>query len=169
MKAKRERETKFEVPEGFDLAPVTAALEDLYRIETADLQLDSTYYDTPDHDLLWQRITLRRREGDDDTGWHLKVPSGIARTEVRLPLSASGDGVPEQLERLVAGVSFGKPFTAVATINTRRHAIRVHDAHQMLLELADDQVQATDLSEPTRPRAWREVEAELAGGGEDLL
>ena len=70
------------------------------RVDRDDVGLTSTYYDTPSLGLLRQRVTLRRREGDADTGWHLKVPAGDARTELRLPLSA-GAHVPERLVELV--------------------------------------------------------------------
>ena len=70
-------------------------------------QLDAVYFDTPDHDLAAHQITLRRRTGGTDAGWHLKLPAGPdARTEVRAPL---GDdvpmptSVPDELARRRAG------------------------------------------------------------------
>ncbi len=50
----------------------------------------------PTRDLASNRITLRRRTGGLDAGWHLKLPAGAdARTEVRAPLGsdASHHGV----------------------------------------------------------------------------
>ena len=38
--------------------------------------LDAVYYDTSAHDLARHRITLRRRTGGTDAGWHLKLPAG---------------------------------------------------------------------------------------------
>ena len=36
--------------------------------------LSATYFDTEDLDLIKNRITLRRRVGGPDEGWHLKLP-----------------------------------------------------------------------------------------------
>ena len=36
--------------------------------------LSATYYDTPDLQLTRNKITLRRRSGGPDEGWHLKLP-----------------------------------------------------------------------------------------------
>src|SRR4051812_28290972 len=45
--------------------------------------LRAVYYDTRDLDLAAAGLTLRRREGGDDAGWHLKVPvPDGARSEV---------------------------------------------------------------------------------------
>jgi hypothetical protein len=38
-------------------------------------------------------VTLRRRVGDTDSGWQLKVPEGDARVELREDLN--GAGVPK--------------------------------------------------------------------------
>ena len=36
--------------------------------------LSATYFDTEDFALIKHKITLRRRVGGDDEGWHLKLP-----------------------------------------------------------------------------------------------
>ena len=38
--------------------------------------LDAVYYDTADLRLIRAGVTLRRRTGGDDAGWHLKLPAG---------------------------------------------------------------------------------------------
>ena len=38
-------------------------------------QLAATYFDTADLRLAAAGLTLRRRTGGDDAGWHLKVPA----------------------------------------------------------------------------------------------
>jgi inorganic triphosphatase YgiF len=43
--------------------------------------LTSDYYDTPERDLQGHGILLRRRQGDHDTGWQLKIPTTDGRTE----------------------------------------------------------------------------------------
>jgi hypothetical protein len=45
------------------------------RVErSAPARLRAVYHDTDDHLLLRSRITLRRRTGGHDEGWHLKLP-----------------------------------------------------------------------------------------------
>ena len=76
--AAREREDKYEVPPGFVLPDLSRVLPHGGSLEQGTLHLTSTYYDTEPHDLRGARLTLRRRDGDADVGWHLKVPSGTA-------------------------------------------------------------------------------------------
>ena len=53
--------------------------------------LDAVYYDTADLRLIGAGITLRRRTGGEDAGWHLKLPAGAdTRDEIRLPLAEPG-------------------------------------------------------------------------------
>ncbi len=50
--------------------------------------LDAVYYDTKDLRLIRAGVTLRRRTGGEDAGWHLKLPAGAdTRDEIRLPLA----------------------------------------------------------------------------------
>src|ERR1700712_3009044 len=50
-------------------------------------ELDAVYFDTAELDLLRSKLTLRRRTGGEDAGWHLKLPAAAgARTEVGLAL-----------------------------------------------------------------------------------
>lgn len=49
-------------------------------------ELDATYYDTVDTRLAAASITLRRRTGGSDAGWHLKFPVGPGvRDEIQAP------------------------------------------------------------------------------------
>src|ERR1700730_10541502 len=98
-----EVERKFDVVEStvtpsFDGIAAVAHVEKTAATES----LDATYFDTPTQDLARHKITLRRRTGGHDAGWHLKLPAGPdARTEIRAPLTASGsaeqDSVPSEL------------------------------------------------------------------------
>ena len=55
--------------------------------------LEATYFDTADLDLARHGVTLRRRTGGDDAGWHVKLPRGKdTRTEVRRPLGGATRG-----------------------------------------------------------------------------
>ncbi|KIX79032.1 hypothetical protein SF23_03075, partial [Streptomyces sp. MBRL 10] len=52
------------------------------------VDLDAVYYDTPDQRLAADGLTLRRRTGGADAGWHLKLPvSPGVRDEVGADLS----------------------------------------------------------------------------------
>ena len=90
--------------------------------------LDATYFDTDDLRLAREGITLRRRVGGDDEGWHVKLPvssAGDARTreEVQLPLSAgTSDEVPAELRHLVGVLVRTDALHPVATLRTERHS-----------------------------------------------
>src|SRR3954466_7706389 len=65
-------------------------------------RLTATYFDTEDLRLAAAGLTLRRRTGGDDAGWHLKVPAGAgARSEVRLPAGRAARTVPVALQKMV--------------------------------------------------------------------
>jgi hypothetical protein len=100
-----EVERKFEVTES-TVAPSFAGLSAVARVERAPEQLlDAVYFDTPNRNLAAHRITLRRRTGGTDAGWHLKLPAGPdARTEVHSPLGLSEDAIPEELRDIVLAI-----------------------------------------------------------------
>ena len=84
-----ETEAKYEA----DLDSVLPALDDLPQVAAAarapEQLLVAVYYDTADLRLLRAGITLRRRTGGLDAGWHLKLPVGDrTREEIRLPEQA---------------------------------------------------------------------------------
>ena len=52
----------------------------LHHVSTDEVfHLVAVYYDTDALDLAANRITLRRRTGGKDDGWHLKLPDGADR------------------------------------------------------------------------------------------
>lgn len=136
-------------------------------------ELDATYYDTEKLDLLRSRVTLRRRTGGDDAGWHLKLPAKAsraagARNEVQLPLG-NGTGVPPQLDELVRGTARGRELKPVARLQNRRTAHRLLAADgTQAVEIADDSVTATRPGSDSADR-WREVEVELIDGTSEQL
>ena len=96
-----------EVERKYDVDAVLA-LPDLAGVEGVSsvspqerAQLEATYFDTEDLRLRTARITLRHRTGGHDAGWHLKLPSGRDREEIRV--EAPGDAVPDVLSELVRG------------------------------------------------------------------
>jgi CHAD domain-containing protein len=167
MSTQREREDKYDVPANLR---VTDGLMPLVgggvRVVQREQDLENLYFDTPDGDLLRHRVTLRRRRGGSDSGWHVKLPSGKARTEIRID-DPSGDDVPDRLARLVAGVTRGRELRPIAQLNTHRLTHRLLDQGDgVLVEVADDTVRATS---GDRTVEWREVEIETGERGDEQL
>ncbi|MBO0818317.1 MAG: CYTH domain-containing protein, partial [Actinobacteria bacterium] len=94
----RETETKYD-------APADAALPGMEQLPQVgavhgpeEQQLEAEYYDTDDLRLIRAGITLRRRSGGGDDGWHLKLPAGAdTRRELRRPLGGAARRVPGEL------------------------------------------------------------------------
>jgi inorganic triphosphatase YgiF len=132
--------------------------------------LSATYFDTEDLDLIKNRVTLRRRVGGPDEGWHLKLPvRKDTRQEVRLPLSEGDTGaVPAKLAAQVEDIIAGRRLHPIAILDTERTVVTLSDkAGHPLAEVADDLVTATRLDEPgAEPMTWREIEVEAAEGAE---
>src|SRR5262245_10580890 len=154
-----ERELKFDIDERFALP----RLEDIapgLAIQRNNVELQSAYFDTPDGDLQTHGVLLRRRDGDDDTGWQLKVPDAEGRVEIRTALSNTP---PSELTDALTGMRLGKPLVNVATIRTVRDRYRITDPRgdRLCVEVADDHVRA---SADHRLLAWREIEVELGEG-----
>jgi CHAD domain-containing protein len=163
-----EREDKFDVDPGFVVPELSDLLPDGGRQDRASYQLDNTYYDTAEGDLRRMGITLRKRVGGPDAGWHLKIPAGPARTELRSKSRSAG--VPKALADPLSGVRRGQELGAVATISTDRDVLRLFNAAgELMAEIADDQVESATLGESTTLRTWREVEVELGSGGDEAL
>ena len=156
--------------------------------ELAALVLTATYYDTPDLRLARSRITLRRREGGTDDGWHLKLPAEedakdpatadgrsapAVRDEVRLPASQDSAGAerpepPARLLELVLALTRGAQVEAVATLRTQRLPRELRSADgRLLAELTDDTVSVLD--GPHVAARFRELEVESRDGTPDEL
>ncbi|OBG19756.1 CYTH and CHAD domain-containing protein [Mycobacterium sp. 852002-51057_SCH5723018] len=166
-----EVERKFDVVES-TVSPSFEGIAAVDRVEKSPIQsLDATYFDTPTQDLARNKITLRRRTGGSDAGWHLKLPAGPeARTEVRAPLDASEpDTVPSELRDVVLAIVRDRPLDPVARISTERENQVLYGADGAeLAEFSNDHVTAwaaggADGSDaPPAKQEWREWELELA-------
>jgi CHAD domain-containing protein len=187
----REVEKKYVADDAFELPSLTdlvlgsggerAASDGLLPLaegEAVRQRLTATYFDTDDLRLAAAGLTLRRRTGGDDAGWHLKVPAGSdARSEVRLPAGRAARTVPDALQRLVRVHRGGAALVPVAEIVTERTVRRLVDpTGQVLAEVADDRVTARRLlsldgsgQAAGAAMSWREIEVELVGGDADLL
>lgn len=157
-----EVERKFDVV-GTTVSPSFEGLAVVSRVQHAPTQLlEAVYYDTESYDLAAHKITLRRRTGGSDAGWHVKLPAGPdARTEVRAPLQ---DAVPEEIRDVVAAIVRDRPLSAVARITTNRTVSLLFGADEApIAEFCDDQVNAAALRPDSEPQTWREWELELIG------
>ncbi|MGO4446017.1 CYTH and CHAD domain-containing protein [Mycobacterium sp. 2YAF39] len=170
-----EVERKFDIVES-TVSPSFDGLSAVSRVERSPShQLDAVYFDTPGRDLAAHKVTLRRRTGGPDAGWHLKLPAGQdARTEVREPLGSSGDSaedqVPDALRDIVLAIVRDRPLAPVARISTSRtvDVLRAADG-TALAEFCDDQVTAQAGTDGPQQQ-WREWELELAeAGNRELL
>lgn len=168
-----EVERKFDVVES-TVSPSFDGIAAVAYVEKSPAQtLDATYFDTPAHDLARNKITLRRRTGGSDAGWHLKLPSGPdARTEVHAPLDASGpggdDAVPHELADVVLAIVRDRPLQPVARITTERESHVLYDAvGTALAEFSNDHVTAwstrgsDDGDAAPAEQEWHEWELEL--------
>lgn len=174
-----ETERKYEADARFVL-PDLARLAGVAAVWPPERQrLAATYFDTAGLRLAAARITLRRRTGGSDAGWHVKRPAGPdSRREIHFPAGRSARTVPRAVAAEVAAWTGGEPLAPVARLLTTRIVLRLADpAGQVLAEVADDRVTASRAEAgppggPVRwaePMRWREIEVELASGDSDLL
>lgn len=151
-----------------DLAGLTAGSRALDTV-----RLKAVYYDTAGLALAAHKVTLRRRTGGDDAGWHLKLPAAQAdtRTEVRVALTPAAQGPPQELREEVAALVRGRELQPVVRLTTARRRVLLLDPDgATLAEIAYDRVKAAVL--PSGPDSqWTEVEVELgeAAGGDPAL
>jgi CHAD domain-containing protein len=166
-----EVERKYVVPTDASL-PELSGVGDVAECTGPEVwRLEAVYFDTPALDLLRHGVTLRRRVGGSDEGWHLKTPSADeARTETRLPLGRAVHTVPLPLRDAVGHLTAGVGLTPVARLRTVRREYTVHaDDGGELARLCDDDVRSERLVAPRVGQRWREWEVELAGAGADLF
>ena len=131
--------------------------------EPAELALSAVYFDTEDLRPARSGITLRRRSGGTDDGWHLKLPAGSdARDEVRLPPDELG-APPAPLVALTRATHRGAPLVLVVELDTARRewVLADSDGHP-LATVTDDRVTGQTLAAPTMVTRWAEIEVELA-------
>ncbi|WP_377271456.1 CHAD domain-containing protein [Peterkaempfera sp. SMS 1(5)a] len=171
----REIERKYEAADGTTGLPPLDGIRGVAAVTRhGTATLDATYYDTADLSLVAQGVTLRRRTGGGDAGWHLKLPLGPdTREEVRLPLG-EGTAVPGELTALVRARTRGQELHPVVRLVSVREVCTLDDADgRTLAEVSHDQVEAHRLGPAAPAEAavleWSEVEVELAAGSVELL
>ncbi|MGY1669190.1 CYTH and CHAD domain-containing protein [Geodermatophilus sp. SYSU D00710] len=150
---------------------------------TAEHRLEAVYFDTADLQLTAVGLTLCRRTGGEDAGWHLEVPAGSARrTDIRLPPGRVPPGrtpraVPEQLQSMVWAHTLGRPLQPVARTTTERTVRRLSDpSGQVLLEVTDDRVTAQRLltldgdgEAAGAPERWRDIVVQPGDGATERV
>lgn len=164
-----ETERKYEAPSDASLPDLTNITGVATGPEVFDLE--ATYFDTDDYRLARAGVTLRRRVGGDDEGWHLKLPAGEdTRQEVRAPLGRAVKHPPKDLSSLVRAHTRGSGLAPVAEIRTNRRRWQLtNDNGQLLAEVVDDVVTAQTMGSSTTTTSWREIEVELGEGGDRKL
>jgi CHAD domain-containing protein len=180
-KAVRETERKYEVAGTVDdelVADVAAAVGFPQPAAPAEFALSAVYYDTADLRLARSRLTLRRRRGGSDDGWHLKLPAGKdSRDEIRVPLGRFR--MPPQelvaLSRVAHRDAPLQPVVEVATV--RREWTLTDDEGRAVATVTDDRVTGRTLENgvsggsgmDTDTEEWAEIEVELAEHGTAVL
>jgi CHAD domain-containing protein len=166
----REVERKFRASRDLVLPDLEGRIDGVATIDAPEkLHLVATYYDSADLRLAREGITLRRRTGGDDDGWHLKLPlttsNGGARDEIQV---AGDDEIPDQLRRAVtAYVRFAALLPAATLVTDRTRRLLRDETGSALAELVDDSVTVEGVGRVSA--GFREIEIEDKGGGEQLL
>lgn len=160
----REVERKLRVDPGFVLPDLDSASGLTGTTAHEPVDLVAIYHDTAALSLVRWGVTMRRRTGGADEGWHLKLPvTGPpgARDELALPLDAGEVGqVPAAFADIIAPLRRGLPVGPVATVVTRRTPMLLLGAGgRPLIELVDDHVRVERGGTP--PQEFRELELEL--------
>ncbi|MEU7023310.1 CYTH and CHAD domain-containing protein [Streptomyces sp. NPDC046203] len=161
----REIERKYEATGKTRLPDLTRAHGVATTRARGVTELDAVYYDTADLRLAADSLTLRRRTGGADAGWHLKLPvaPGV-RDEIRAPLS---DTLPRSLAGLLRSRVRTAPVQPVVRLRSRRDVTHLHAADGTLLaEVSVDTVHAERLTGCPGTADWTEIEVELADGAD---
>ncbi|WP_416979021.1 CHAD domain-containing protein [Streptomyces sp. T028] len=164
---KREIERKYESDDS-GLPDLTGVAGVANVLDKGTAELDATYYDTSDLRLASASITLRRRTGGSDAGWHLKFPVGPGiRDEIQAPLS---DTVPDELAGLVRSRVREGQLVAVVRLRSARDVRDLVDTDgRLLAEASVDTVRAERLFGGKGSAQWSEIEVELADDADPAL
>jgi CHAD domain-containing protein len=166
-----ERERKYEIVPGSGVPRLVGVAGVATQDDPVEQVLDASYYDTETFRLAAAGITLRRRVGGHDAGWHVKLPvSADERQEIQLPLGGEPNKVPGRFKRLVRAYTLGEKLVPIAHLRTDRFAHRLADADgRTVAVLTDDHVTGEAGGETARLDEWRELELELEPGTEPGL
>jgi len=167
----REVERKFRVHALFELPALTIG-NSTTTTTGEPFEMEAVYHDTRELTLFRWGITLRRREGGPDAGWHMKLPvagaDGTSRDEMQLPLDAGPTGsVPGSLVEVVSPLLHELPLAPVVTLQTVRAPTVIRDDEGVaLVEIVDDVVTVRHSGRVVS--VFREVEVEALAGDHPL-
>ncbi|MEU6731610.1 CYTH and CHAD domain-containing protein [Streptomyces physcomitrii] len=167
--SKREIERKYQGPPGSGSLslPELGGTGPVHAVRDKGVrELDALYFDTADARLAAGGLTLRRRTGGEDEGWHLKLPlAADVREEIQAPLAPE---VPAELAALVRGFTRGAALVPLVRLVSVRELHHLVDARGTLLaEASVDRVLAERLGGASAE--WTEAEVELAEGAPPAL
>lgn len=164
-----ETERKYDVRPGAELPDLVGGLVSKLGPAQVD-ELYATYFDTDDLALANAGVSLRRRTGGTDSGWHLKLPAhNDTRIEIRRALGR-GIRVPGPLARMLIAATTGRPLSPMMTIHTLRTVRElVGKGGTVIALVADDAVTAAVPGADGPLLQWRELEIELTAGDQTVL
>ncbi|GAA1184881.1 CHAD domain protein [Corynebacterium glaucum] len=170
-----EVEVKLAVDEHTGVPDLTQLPGVASMLGTEQHDLSAIYYDTADLRLTREKITLRRRTGGADDGWHMKLPIAGGRKELRVPIEDPAK-VPEELLNEVRAIVRNEPLEPIAQVDNRRVESKLAgEQGEAIAEFCDDHVTAWSLLPGGERTSWREWEVELAEAiagtedGDDLI
>ncbi|MDX3590385.1 CYTH and CHAD domain-containing protein [Streptomyces sp. ID03-2B] len=167
---KREIERKYEATDDTRLPDLTRVAGVGRVVSRGVTELDAVYYDTADLRLAADSLTLRRRTGGADEGWHLKFPVAVGiRDELHEPLA---DTLPCPLAALLRSRVRHAELAPVVRLRSARdvHHLTAADG-TLLAEVSVDRVRAERLAGEGSgtTAAWTEIEVELADDGDPAV
>lgn len=193
-----EIEKKYDVGDTAEV-PLLDTVPGVARVgEPRTVTLDAVYFDSDQHALASRRITLRRRTGGSDAGWHLKLPPEAPdapakgtddsapqqRRELQEPLGQP-DVVPDRLLAHLHAYLRGDAVAPAVRLETQRTTYPLYaEDGTHLADLLDDRVSAERLGRADAPAGasggatsgapggaqhWREWELELVHGSPEIF
>ncbi|MCU1407502.1 MAG: hypothetical protein JWQ43_3805 [Glaciihabitans sp.] len=171
-----ETERKYDVDETLQL-PALAGLGAAVAAEPVTLR--AVYFDTADGRLAARAMTLRRRTGGKDAGWHLKFPGDAGRTEYGVPLVPEpknakptarhdpfGTGEPPaEIRNLVRAVIRDEALIEVARLTTRRTVLTVtvapHTLHKTGTKISKKRKKGSKNGEASTRAAALDIEPQV--------
>ncbi|MFD4028616.1 CHAD domain-containing protein [Streptomyces sp. NPDC058576] len=167
---KREIERKYEATQDTRLPDLTRAAGVDRVAPRGRTDLDAVYWDTAGLRLAADSLTLRRRTGGADEGWHLKFPVAVGvRDEIHEPLT---DTLPPSLAALLRSrVRNAEIAPVVRLLSSRDVHHLLADDGTLLAEVSVDTVLAERLAGEGSgtTAAWTEIEVELADDGDPAV
>lgn len=165
-----ESEQKYDVADSAPL-PELPDIPGVERVaDPVEDRMEAIYFDTGGLALAARRITLRRRTGGTDPGWHLKIPDGPDRNhEIHAPLGQPAV-VPEDLVDHLLVHTRGEDILPIARLTTQRMTHRLYGPDGVhLADFVDDRVHAEAEHPAQGEGRWREWQIEPVHGTEDFF